>query len=58
MLHGLVDTLTPLTTSTHGHTHCFATPFARTDTYLNSFLPSPKLWNSLPNYLYDFEDIS
>ena len=39
ILHGLVDiniTLTPLTTVTRGHYHCFAIQFARTDTYLNS----------------------
>jgi len=61
-LHDLVDiniTLTPLTTSTCGHSHRFAIPFARTDTYLISFLPSTiKLWNSLPDPPTEFEDIS
>ena len=62
IVHGLVDinlVLTPLATSTCGHSHHFTIPFARTDTRLNSFLPSTiRLWNSLPDYLTDFEDIS
>ena len=34
-------------------------PFARTDTYSNSFLPSTiKLWNSLPDSLVDLDDIN
>ena len=43
ILHGIVDTtitLIPLSTSTYGHSQRFVTPFARTDTYLNSFIPS------------------
>ena len=62
ILHGLVDinlVLTPLATFTHGHNDRFTIPFARTDTCLIFFLPSTiKLWNSLPNYLTNFEDIS
>ena len=61
ILNGLVDisiTLTPLLTSTRGHNQRFFTPFARTDTYLNSFLPSIKLWNSLPDSLVDLDDIN
>ena len=34
-------------------------PFARTDTYLNSFLPSTiNLWNSLPESLVHLDDIN
>ena len=62
ILNGLVDvsiTLTPLSTSTRGHNQCFATPFARTDTYLNSFLPSTiRLWNSLSDSLIYLDDIN
>ena len=62
ILHGLVDisfTLIPLSTSTHGHSQCFVTPFARTDTYLNSFLPSAiNLWNSLPDSLVELYDLN
>jgi len=57
ILHGLVDiniALTPLTTSTRGHSNRFTAPFARTDPCLNSFLPSAiKLWNSLHDPLTD-----
>jgi len=56
VLNGLVDINITLTTSTHGHSHRFATHFARTDTYLNPFLPSTlKLWNSLPDPLTNFD---
>ena len=62
ILNGLVDvsiTLTPLSTSTHGHNQHFAAPFARTDTHLNSFLPSTiRLWNSLPDSLIDLDDVN
>ena len=40
ILYGLVDisiTLIPLSTTSCEHSHRFVTPFARTDTYLNSF---------------------
>ena len=54
ILHDLVDvsvTFTPLLTPTCGLSQHY-TPFARTDTYLDSFLPSTiNLWNSLPNSL-------
>ena len=51
--------LAPLSTSTRGHNQRFVTPFARTDTYLNSFLPSTiKLWNSLPDSLIELDDIN
>ena len=43
ILHVLVNisiTFTSHLTSTRGHSHCFVTSFARTDTYLNSFVPS------------------
>ena len=62
ILYGLVDasiTLTPLSTTTRGHNHRFVTPFAHTDTYLNSFLPSTiNLWNSLPESLVNLDDIN
>ena len=61
ILHGIVDTtiiLTPLSTSTRGHSQRFVTPFARTDTYLNSFIPSTNLWNSLPDSLVNLDDIN
>ena len=64
ILHGLVDisfTFTPLSTSTHGHNQHFITPFARTDTYLNSFLCIPSainLWNSLPDSLVELDDLN
>ena len=62
ILHGIVDTtiiLTPLSTSTRGHSQCFVTPFAGTDTYLNSFIPSTiNLWNSLPDSLVNLDDIN
>ena len=61
ILHDLVDasfTLTSLSTSTRGHSQRFVIRFARTDTYLNSFLPSTiNLWNSLPESLVDLNDI-
>ena len=42
-----------------GHNHRFVTPFARTDTYLNSFIPSTiNLWNSLPESLVNLDDIN
>jgi len=57
ILHGLVEipiSLTPLSSSTRGHSQRFVTPFARTETYLHSFLPSTiTLWNSLPNSLVE-----
>ena len=62
IVNDLVDvsvTLAPLSTSTRGHNQCFVTPFARTDTYLNSFLPSTiKLQNSLPDSLIELDDIN
>ena len=62
ILHGLADTsitLLPLSTSTRGHNQHFVIPFARTDTYSNSFLPSTiKLWNSLPDSLVELDDIN
>ena len=62
ILYGLIDisiTLTPLSTTTHGHSYRFMTPFARTDTYLNSFLPSTiNLWNSLSESLVSLDDIN
>ena len=62
ILHGLVDisfTLIPLSTPTRGHNQRFVTPFARTDTYLNSFLPSAiNLWNSLPDSLVELDDLN
>ena len=61
MLHGLVEvpiSLTPLSSSTRGHSQRLDTPFARTETYLHSFLPSTiTLWNSLPNSLVELEDV-
>ena len=37
----------------------FAAPFARTETLLNSFLPSTiSLWNSLPNSLVDLDELT
>ena len=59
ILHGLVDISLPLSTPTRGHNQRFVTPFARTDTYLNSFLPSAiNLWNSLPNSLVELDDLN
>ena len=62
ILHGLVNasfTLTSLSTSTCGHSERFVIPFARTGTYLNSFLFSTiNLWNSLPKSLVDLDDIN
>ena len=62
ILYGLVDipiTLTPLSTTTRGHSHRFVTPLARTDTYLNFFLPSTiNQWNSLPESLVSLDDIN
>ena len=50
---------TPHLTSTCSHSHRFVTPFARTDTYLNSLVPSTiNLWNSLPKSLVILEDIN
>ena len=58
ILHGLVDISLPLSTPTRGHNQRFVTPFARTDTYLNSFLLSAiNLWNSLPNSLVELDDL-
>ena len=52
-------TLTPLSTSTRGHSQRFVTPFAGTDTYSNSFIPSTiNLWNSLPDSLVNLDDIN
>ena len=52
-------TLAPLSTTTRGHNQCYVTPFARTDTYLNSFLSSTiKLWNSIPDSLIELNDIN
>ena len=55
ILHGLVNisiTLTPHLTSTREHCQHFVTPFAGTDTYLHSFVPSTiNLWNSLAESL-------
>ena len=60
LLHDLVDisfTLIPLSTPTRGHNQRFVTRFARTNTYLNSFLPSViNLWNSLPDSLVELDD--
>ena len=62
ILHGLVDisfTLILLSTPTRGHNQHFVTPFTRTDTYLNYFLPSAiNLWNSLPNSLFELDDLN
>ena len=62
IVNDLVDVsviLAPLSSSTRGHNQHFVTPFARTDTYLNSFLPSTiKLWNSLPDSLVELDDIN
>ena len=62
IIHCLVDasfTLTSLSTSTRGHSQRFVIPFARTDSYLHSFLPSTlNLWNSLPDSLIDLNDIN
>ena len=42
-----------------GHSQHFVIPFARTDSYLYSVLPSTiNLWNSLPNSLIDLNDIN
>ena len=44
--------LTPLTTSTRGHSCRYRSPSARVDSYLYSFLPTTiKLWNQLPQHL-------
>ena len=52
-------TLIPLSTPTRGQNQHFVTPFARTDTYLNSFLPSAiNLWNSLPDSLVELDDLN
>ena len=60
ILHSIVDatiTLTPLSTSTRGHSQRFVTPFAGTDTYSNSFIPSTiNLWNSLSDSLVNLDD--
>jgi len=54
ILHEVLISLTLLSSSTHGHSQHFVTPFARTETYLHSFLPSTiTLWNSLPSSLED-----
>ena len=57
ILYGLVDvslTLILSATSICGHSMRFVTPFARTDTYQHSFLPSTiKLWDSLPDSLVE-----
>ena len=62
ILHGPVDiSFTPirLSTPTRGHNQHFITPFARTDTYLNSFLPSAiTLSNSLPDSLVELDDLN
>ena len=62
ILHGLVDisfTLIPLSTPTRRHIQRFVTHFARTDTYINSFLPSAiNLWNSLPDSLAELDDLN
>ena len=62
VIHDLVDasfTLTSLSTSTHGRSQHFVTSFARTDSYLYSFLPSTiNLWNSLLESLIDLNDIN
>ena len=63
IVHGIVDgstlTLTPLNTITRGH-HCrYALPFSRTESYLNSFLPSTiRLWNKLPAILSEIDNIN
>ena len=55
IIHGLVDA----STSTRGRSQRFVTAFARTDSYLYSFLPSTiNLWNSLPESLIDLNDIN
>ena len=62
ILYGIVDTtitLTPLSTSTRGHSQRFVTAFAGTDTYSNSFILSTiNLWNSLPDSLVNLDDIN
>ena len=41
--------LTPMFTSSRGHSQHFITPYVRINAYLFSFLPSTfKLWNNLP----------
>ena len=63
IVHGIVDgstlILTPLNTITRGH-HCrYALPFSRTESYLNSFLPSTiRLWNKLPATLSEIDNIN
>ena len=62
IVHGIVDcstlTLTPLNTITRGH-HCrYALLFSRTESHLNSFLPSTiRLWNKLPAILSEIDNI-
>ena len=63
IVHGIVDgstlILTPLNTITRGH-HCrYALPFSRTESCLNSFLPSTiRLWNKLPATLSGIDNIN
>jgi len=61
ILHGMVEvpiTFTPHSSSTRGHSQRFVAPFARTETFLHSFLPSTiTLWNSLPNSLVDLDEL-
>jgi len=55
ILHEVPISLTPLSSSTRGHSQLFITPFARTETYLHSFLLSTiTLWNSLPSSLFNY----
>ena len=49
-------TLTPLSTTTRRYGDHFVSPFARTDTYLNS--STINLWNSLPESLVNLNDIN
>ena len=62
IIRGFIDasfTLISHATSTRGHSQRFVTPFARTDSYLYSFLPSTiNLWNSLPESLIELNDIN
>ena len=66
IVHQLVDIqasnyLIPATTTeyTRGHHRRFTQPFTRIDSYLRiSFFPSSiKLWNALPNYVLDSNNI-
>ena len=63
IVHGIVDgstlILTPLNIITRGHHCCYALPFSRTESYLNSFLPSTiRLWNKLLAILSEIDNIN